>query len=188
MPQRIERQLALAQSLDYHNYLIGSRIIRDPPTATVRYTRWLNQLPDELLSTRIFTSHGPTVCQPTWFFHRSIYERQHCYIGKRGDPEDQIFFLRHILEFKGRVARVEGEPLVVYRMHDQCMTQMIESETMWRVRLQFLERYILNVKWTGRPFSIWSAGKQGRKLFRSLSPANRDRGIVLVLLLVVLTD
>merc|ERR1719454_2324058 len=55
------------------------------------------------------------------------------------------------------------------------MTQMIESETMWRVRLQFLERYILNVKWTGRPFSIWSAGKQGRKLFRSLSPSNRNR-------------
>jgi len=173
MPTRIERQLAKAQSLG-SNYLIGSQIIRDPPDSTVRYTKWLNQLSPDLLATRIFTSHGPTICQPTWFFHRSVYERQGGYIGKRGDPEDETFFLRHVLEFKGQVARVE-EALVVYRMHDQCMTLMVESETLWRVRLEFLERFILDEKWKNSSFSIWSAGKQGRKLFRSLSPANRDR-------------
>ena len=87
------------------------------------------------METRIFTSHGPTICQPTWFFHRSVFDRQNCYVGKRGDPEDQIFFLRHVLEFNGFVARVE-EPLVVYRMHDNCMTNEIDKESMWHVRLQ----------------------------------------------------
>jgi len=170
LPNRIERQLLSAKECG-ENYLIGAKVIRDPPDSTKRYTKWLNTLPQKLLATQIFTSHGPTICQPTWFFHRSLFERQERYIGKRGDPEDQIFFLRHVLEFNGQVYRVE-EPLVIYRMHDDCMTNEIDSDTMWHVRLQFLERYILS-EWPH--FSIWSAGKQGRKLFRSLSPSIRDK-------------
>ena len=63
--------------------------------------RWLNTLPQSLLTIRLFTSHGPTVCQPTWFFHKSVFERQGNYIGGVGYPEDQEFFLRHVLEFGG---------------------------------------------------------------------------------------
>ena len=89
--------------------------------------RWLNTLPQSLLTIRLFTSHGPTVCQPTWFFHKSVFERQGNYIGGVGYPEDQEFFLRHVLEFGGDVYRVEL-PLIIYRFHPDCVTHSIGKE------------------------------------------------------------
>ena len=122
-PSRLRVQLDCAQRLG-SNYLIGSQISRDPPDSTVRYTTWLNTLPQHLLTVRLFTAHGPTVCQPTWFFHRQIFERQINYIGGRGHPEDQEFLLRHVLEFGGKIHRVE-QPLVIYRFHPDCTTYSI---------------------------------------------------------------
>ena len=75
MPSRLRLQLECALRLG-NNYIIGSQIIRDPPDSTIRYTKWLNTLPQELLTIRLFTAHGPTVCQPTWFFHRNVFTQQ----------------------------------------------------------------------------------------------------------------
>ena len=44
---------------------------------------------------------------------------------------------------------------------------------MWAVRLYYLEKFVLP-QW--KQFTIWSAGKQGRKLFRSLSKSNQQKG------------
>lgn len=149
--------------------------------------RWLNTLPQSLLTIRLFTSHGPTVCQPSWFFHKSVFERQGNYIGGVGYPEDQEFFLRHVLEFGGDVYRVEL-PLITYRFHPDCVTHSIGKkkegyefilrvilgkDIMWAVRLYYLEKFVLP-QW--KQFTIWSAGKQGRKLFRSLSKSNQQKG------------
>ncbi|KAG9337271.1 hypothetical protein JZ751_029557 [Albula glossodonta] len=45
-------------------------------------------------------------------------------------------------------------------------------ETIWNLRVAFLEERVLS-QWDS--FTIWNAGKQGRKLYRSLSPANQKK-------------
>lgn len=44
--------------------------------------------------------------------------------------------------------------------------------TIWNHRVRFLEDRVLS-SWTS--FTIWNAGKQGKKLYRSLSPANQKK-------------
>jgi len=49
---------------------------------------------------------------------------------------------------------------------------VIHRETIWDHRVRELESRVLN-KWTH--FTIWNGGKQGRKLYRSLTQENRDK-------------
>ncbi|CBY15878.1 unnamed protein product, partial [Oikopleura dioica] len=124
--------------------------------------------------TRVLTSHGPTIAMPTWFFHRSVYERQGglSEIG-RGFPEDQLFLLRHIYEFSGIIKRVSA-PLVLYRFHEECMSLGVSEKSIWTMRLDYLEKHYLS-RW--KSFTIWSAGKQGRRLFRDLATASQEKVI-----------
>ena len=130
---------------------------------------------------------------PTWFFHRSVYERQGGLSDNgRGFPEDQLFLLRHIYEFSGIVKRVPV-PLgqdkqqktvynrseiyprkVLYRFHDECMSLGVSEKSIWKIRLEYLERHYLS-RW--KSFTIWSAGKQGRRLFRDLSTFSQEKVI-----------
>ncbi len=130
---------------------------------------------------------------PTWFFHRSVYERQGglSEIG-RGFPEDQLFLLRHIYEFSGIIKRVSA-PLgpdkilknlsnlakiyprkVLYRFHEECMSLGVSEKSIWTMRLDYLEKHYLS-RW--KSFTIWSAGKQGRRLFRDLATASQEKVI-----------
>ncbi|XP_078242063.1 queuosine-tRNA galactosyltransferase isoform X10 [Pogona vitticeps] len=120
---------------------------------------------------QIFTSHGPTVIMPTWFCSREWF----CHLGRfdeggKGTPEDLLFFYEHIRK-GGGVFRV-NKCLLLYRYHLQAATHSVLESTIWTHRVLFLEERILN-HWTG--FTIWNAGKQGRKLFRSLSSANQKK-------------
>lgn len=45
-------------------------------------------------------------------------------------------------------------------------------ETIWRLRVDFLQERVLS-QWEN--FTIWNAGKQGRKLYRCLSPTNQKK-------------
>uniref|UniRef100_A0A3Q2PXF5 UDP-GlcNAc:betaGal beta-1,3-N-acetylglucosaminyltransferase-like protein 1 n=1 Tax=Fundulus heteroclitus TaxID=8078 RepID=A0A3Q2PXF5_FUNHE len=45
-------------------------------------------------------------------------------------------------------------------------------ETIWKLRVDFLQERVLS-RWEN--FTIWNAGKQGRKLYRSLSPTNQRK-------------
>ncbi|XP_078242058.1 queuosine-tRNA galactosyltransferase isoform X6 [Pogona vitticeps] len=151
--------------------IIGCQIRREPVEATERYTRWINSLTEEQLLTQIFTSHGPTVIMPTWFCSREWF----CHLGRfdeggKGTPEDLLFFYEHIRK-GGGVFRV-NKCLLLYRYHLQAATHSVLESTIWTHRVLFLEERILN-HWTG--FTIWNAGKQGRKLFRSLSSANQKK-------------
>jgi len=90
--------------------------------STIRYTRWLNNLPLNLLEKRLLTSHGPSVAMPTWFLHRTIFEKIGGFSDRgRGFPEDQEFILRHVFEFGGKLFRVE-KVLLLYRFHEGCET------------------------------------------------------------------
>lgn len=169
MPQRVRLQYEAAQRLP--KSMIGCQISREPADATERYTRWINRLTPAQLLTQVFTSHGPTVIMPTWFCSREWF----CYVGQfvedgQGTPEDLLFFYDHLRK-GGGVHRVE-ETLLQYRYHQQAATHSVSEETIWKNRVQFLEERVLE-HWPS--FTIWNAGKQGRKLYRSLTPRNRDK-------------
>ncbi|XP_073538520.1 queuosine-tRNA galactosyltransferase isoform X1 [Phyllobates terribilis] len=169
MPQRVRLQYEAAQSRPQS--IIGCRVSREPSDATERYTRWINSLTSDQLLSQIFTSHGPTVIMPTWFCSKEWF----CYVGQfvedgQGTPEDLLFFYDHLRK-GGGVHRVD-ECLLQYRYHEHAATHSVSEDTIWRNRVQFLEERVLGL-WPS--FTIWNAGKQGRKLYRSLTPRNRDK-------------
>ncbi|XP_068888911.1 queuosine-tRNA galactosyltransferase isoform X5 [Aphelocoma coerulescens] len=88
----------------------------------------------------------------------------------QGVPEDLLFFYEH-LQKGGEVFRV-NHCLLLYRYHPQAATHSVLEGTIWHHRVRFLEDRVLS-SWTS--FTIWNAGKQGKKLYRSLSPANQKK-------------
>lgn len=105
----------------------------------------------------------------------------------QGTPEDLMFFYRH-LQLGGGLHRVEKE-LLTYRYHQDCQSFNVKRytdgkqilqfelflgprETIWSLRVAALEEHVL-LKW--RHFTIWNAGKQGRRLYRSLKPENQAK-------------
>uniref|UniRef100_A0A8C3ENZ8 UDP-GlcNAc:betaGal beta-1,3-N-acetylglucosaminyltransferase like 1 n=1 Tax=Corvus moneduloides TaxID=1196302 RepID=A0A8C3ENZ8_CORMO len=169
MPQRVRLQHEVA--IQHPNSIVGCQVRREPLDSTERYTRWINNLTQEQLLTQVFTSHGPTVVMPTWFcsrewfFHVGRFDE-----GGKGVPEDLLFFYEH-LQKGGEVFRV-NHCLLLYRYHPQAATHSVLEETIWNHRVRFLEDRVLS-SWTS--FTIWNAGKQGKKLYRSLSPANQKK-------------
>ncbi|XP_069785640.1 queuosine-tRNA galactosyltransferase [Narcine bancroftii] len=169
MPQRVRLQHDAA--LRYPRCIIGCQVNREPEGSTVRYTRWINGLTQEQLLTQVFTSHGPTVIMPTWFCSREWFDS----VGKfdengKGVPEDLLFFYES-LRRGGGLFRVDHS-LLVYHYHSEAATHTVLEETIWKNRVRFLEERVLS-DWPS--FTIWNAGKQGRKLYRCLSAANQKK-------------
>lgn len=155
----------------FPNSIIGSLFHREPEGSTSRYTNWANTISQHKLYTQIYTSHGPTLILPTWFCKRKIYERIGGFEeGGKGIPEDLIFFYKHI-ELGGRLHRVEKD-LLTYRYHTDATTFSISEDTIWKLRVDFLHRRVLK-SWSC--FTIWNAGKQGRKLYRSLPVEDQQK-------------
>ncbi|XP_052052252.1 UDP-GlcNAc:betaGal beta-1,3-N-acetylglucosaminyltransferase-like protein 1 isoform X2 [Apodemus sylvaticus] len=166
---------AVAQStgsyLCFLDSIIGCQVSRDPPDSTERYTRWINQLTSDQLLTQVFTSHGPTVIMPTWFCSRAWFSCVGPFDeGGQGVPEDLLFFYEHLRK-GGGVFRVDHS-LLLYRYHPCAATHSVLEMTIWTHRVHFLEEQVLP-RW--KSFTIWNAGKQGRKLYRSLTAASRHK-------------
>ncbi|XP_021096966.1 UDP-GlcNAc:betaGal beta-1,3-N-acetylglucosaminyltransferase-like protein 1 isoform X5 [Heterocephalus glaber] len=119
----------------------------------------------------VFTSHGPTVVMPTWFcarawfYHVGLFDE-----GGQGVPEDLLFFYEHLRK-GGGVMRVD-QSLLLYRYHPRAATHSVLQTTIWTHRVRFLEEQALP-QWA--TFTIWNAGKQGRRLYRSLTAASRHK-------------
>ncbi|KAL6057835.1 hypothetical protein STEG23_034038 [Scotinomys teguina] len=151
--------------------IIGCQVRRDPPDSTERYTRWINQLTSDQLLTQVFTSHGPTVIMPTWFCSRAWFSHVGSFDeGGQGVPEDLLFFYEHLRK-GGGVFRVDHS-LLLYRYHLYAATHSVLEMTIWTHRVHFLEEQVLP-HW--KSFTIWNAGKQGRRLYRSLTAASRRK-------------
>ncbi|XP_048067783.1 UDP-GlcNAc:betaGal beta-1,3-N-acetylglucosaminyltransferase-like protein 1 isoform X3 [Ursus arctos] len=151
--------------------IIGCQVRREPPDSTERYTRWINQLvPDQLL-TQVFTSNGPTVIMPTWFCSRAWFSHVGPFDeGGQGVPEDLLFFHNHLRK-GGGVIRVD-QSLLLYRYHPNAATRSVLETTIWTHRVRFLEERVLP-HWAA--FTIWNAGRQGRRLYRSLTAEARRK-------------
>jgi len=170
LPDRIERQFQRALQEPYDT-IIGCQFKREPVNSTTRYTKWANNLTQEQLNLQVFTSNGPTVIMPTWFCHRNVYNRVGGFLqSKKGCPEDLVFFNKH-LDLGGKVARVD-EVLLIYTFHPHQTTFSIDELTIWNLRIERLEKIILT-KWP--KFTIWNAGKQGRKFYNCLSEENKKK-------------
>ncbi|KAH3871431.1 UDP-GlcNAc:betaGal beta-1,3-N-acetylglucosaminyltransferase-like protein 1 [Dreissena polymorpha] len=166
---RVAEQHAAATT--HPSAIVGSQFHREPEGSTARFTDWANSLTQEQLYTQIYTSHGPTVIMPTWFCSREVFDKVGGFDeGGKGVPEDLLFFYKHI-ELGGGVYRVDRD-LLMYRYHQEAVTFSISEQTIWNHRVIFLEKQVLS-KW--QAFTIWNAGKQGRKLFRSLTPENQAK-------------
>ena len=172
-PERISKQFNEALRSNPFT-LIGCQVKRIPKNSTLRYTKWLNKLTEEQLSLQVFTANGPTIAMPTWFCSKSLFdsvEGGFCEDGK-GCPEDYLFFLK-LFEKHCNFTRI-NYPLVVYRHHLGCTSSSVKKETTWNIRIKAIEKHILR-KWSS--FTIWNAGKQGRKFYRSLSFSFKNRVI-----------
>ncbi|XP_077057508.1 queuosine-tRNA galactosyltransferase isoform X1 [Siphateles boraxobius] len=168
-PQRVRLQYEAAEVNP--TAIVGCKVCRVPEGSTERYTRWINSLSPEQLLTQVFTSHGPTVVMPTWFCSRSWFQSVGAFNeGGKGVPEDLLFFYQS-LRCGGVLLRVE-ECLLVYRYHPHAATHSVLEHTIWDLRVLFLQERVLR-RWDS--FTVWSAGKQGRRLFRSLSPDNQEK-------------
>ncbi|XP_045565846.1 queuosine-tRNA galactosyltransferase isoform X2 [Salmo salar] len=137
MPQRIHLQYEAC--LFNSTSLIGCQVRRDPEGSTERYTRWINNISQDQLSTQ-------------------------------GVPEDLLWFYQSVGQ-GGGVVRVD-QCLLVYRYHQQAATHSVLEETIWNLRVAFLQERVIN-QWES--FTIWNAGKQGRKLYRCLSSFNQKK-------------
>ncbi|XP_027778006.2 queuosine-tRNA galactosyltransferase isoform X4 [Marmota flaviventris] len=167
MPERVRLQHEAA--VQHPTSIIGCRVRRDPPGSTERYTRWINQLAPEQLLTQVFTANGPTVIMPTWFCSRAWFSHVGPFDeGGQGVPEDLLFFYQHLRK-GGRVLRVD-QTLLLYRYHPHAATLSVLETTIWTHRVCFLEEWALP-QWAS--FTIWNAGKQGRRLYRSLTAVSR---------------
>ncbi|XP_025076237.1 UDP-GlcNAc:betaGal beta-1,3-N-acetylglucosaminyltransferase-like protein 1 isoform X2 [Pomacea canaliculata] len=168
-PNRISRQYSA--SCVHPSAIVGCKFHREPPDSTKRFTEWANSLSPMQLYTQVYTSHGPTVIMPTWCCMRQVFDRVGGFDeGGKGVPEDLIFFYHH-LELGGQIVRVDQD-LLMYRYHPHATTFSIEEDTIWAVRVAFIQRQVLD---SSTHFSIWSVGKQGKRFFRSLSPANQAK-------------
>ncbi|XP_033037622.1 UDP-GlcNAc:betaGal beta-1,3-N-acetylglucosaminyltransferase-like protein 1 isoform X4 [Trachypithecus francoisi] len=166
---------AVAQSsgsyLCFLDSIVGCQVRRDPPNSTERYTRWINQLTPEQLLTQVFTANGPTVIMPTWFCSRAWFSHVGPFDeGGQGVPEDLLFFYEHLRK-GGGVIRVD-QSLLLYRYHLRAATHSVLEATIWTHRVHFLEEQALP-RWAA--FTIWNAGKQGRRLYRSLTAASQRK-------------
>ncbi|XP_078716691.1 queuosine-tRNA galactosyltransferase isoform X2 [Lampetra fluviatilis] len=169
MPERIRLQYEAAQN--HPGAVIGCQVRREPEDSTERYTRWINGLSQEQLLTQAFTSHGPTVIMPTWFCHRDLFNAIGNFDeGGKGVPEDLLFFYQ-LLRLGNRPLRVD-QCLLTYRYHRTAATHSVLEGTIWDLRVRFLEERVL-AQW--QRFTIWNAGKQGRKLYRSLGVHSRHK-------------
>ncbi|XP_047398883.1 UDP-GlcNAc:betaGal beta-1,3-N-acetylglucosaminyltransferase-like protein 1 isoform X2 [Sciurus carolinensis] len=158
MPGRVRLQYEAA--VQHPTSIIGCRVRRDPPGSTERYTRWINQLAPPQLLTQVFTAHGPTVIMPTWFCSRAWFS----HVG----PFDEGG--QHLRK-GGGLLRVD-QTLLLYRYHPRAATHSVLETTIWTHRVRFLEERALP-SWTS--FTIWNAGRQGRRLYRSLTAASRQK-------------
>ncbi|XP_036919541.1 UDP-GlcNAc:betaGal beta-1,3-N-acetylglucosaminyltransferase-like protein 1 isoform X2 [Sturnira hondurensis] len=168
---------AIAQSsgsyLCFLDAIVGCQVRREPPNSTERYTRWINQLTSDQLLTQVFTSNGPTVIMPSWFCSRAWFSHVGPFDeGGQGVPEDLLFFYAHLRK-GGGVVRVD-QSLLLYRYHPSAATHSVLETTIWTHRVHFLEEQALP-HWA--TFTIWNAGRQGRRLYRSLS-ARAQRKVV----------
>ncbi|KFD48956.1 hypothetical protein M513_10197 [Trichuris suis] len=172
LPGRLLRQYRAASALPYST-IIGSKFRRLPPGSTERYSRWANNLPLSSLPVQIYTSHGPPVVAPTWFLSRRLFEEVGGFVEYAEPYPEDLDFMYRALKIGATLFRVDEE-LVIYRHHSACASLLISEQQIWNIRIS---HFISDVLQHWEAFTIWNAGRQGRRFFKSLPSWCQDRVI-----------
>jgi glycosyltransferase involved in cell wall biosynthesis len=170
-PQRVELQLAHLEDASRASMrdrvLLGCMFHREPADATPRYTQWCNALSSEQLRLQCYREN--TIIQPTWFCSRTLFEHVGGYDETGyGIPEDMLFFYKHLSQ-GGLVQRVDHD-LLMYRFVPRPFSAVVSKDGIWAARVAAIQSLLLDKL---DRFGIWSAGRDGKRFYRSLSPANR---------------
>lgn len=168
-PDRVALQLALMRRQSVEHCLVGSAVAREPVDAQPRYTKWLNSLTTEH-QLRLQRFKECTLSMTTWFCGRTLFDKVGSFSeAGPGTPEDLDWFYRHLRLDEARLARVP-EPLVTYRSHEGQASRGVSVDSIWALRVGEIQHGLLDGL---EAFSIWSAGRDGKRLYRSLKPENR---------------
>lgn len=112
-----------------------------------------------------------TLAKPCWFMWRQLFDLAGPFDeGGRGVPEDLMFYYRAI-ELGARLCKVP-RPLTVYRYHAHATSLSVTEQTIMTHRVRALERQVLD---SIPAFSIWGAGKTGKRFYKMLSDAARGK-------------
>jgi len=171
LPDRIALQYAAAvkAEADSEWTLIGGGFTRIPEGSTKRYTDWCNLINEETIILRRFCEC--TIIMPTWFCHRKVFERVGGFAETgRGTPEDLIFFYKH-LDLGGKLKKVD-EKVLIYRYHITSASHSVDRWTIWQHKIAAIQKHLLDYV---DSFTIWNAGKEGRRFFKSLSSSNQEK-------------
>ena len=127
-------------------------------------------------------------CTPTVLLRQDTYTAwAHCLprLATVATTQEDLRLIYAHTKRGGTLAKAGGGPYVVYRMHATNMSFGVPDNLIHEVRVRAFETQWLQCGvhgaepdplWhNGAPFSIWNAGKEGKRLFKKLSQANRDR-------------
>uniref|UniRef100_A0A0N5AAZ0 Glyco_trans_2-like domain-containing protein n=1 Tax=Syphacia muris TaxID=451379 RepID=A0A0N5AAZ0_9BILA len=163
-PLRIKSQLnAALNSKNPSLAFIGGKFVREPCNSTYRYAKWANSLSEEELYTEIYTSHGPTLIAPTWFFSRELFNKVGGFkeLEAVGYPEDLRFFYDAVKH--GAILIRVDECVTIYRYHMECASLKVSEAIIWSVRVEEISENVIS-KW--KSFTIWNAGKEGKRFYK----------------------
>jgi len=179
-PKRVELQLKMARK--HKDAIVGSGFTRIPENSTTFYTEWCNSLTENQIYLQQYREL--TIIQPTWFFHRDVFDRVGGYVEHQSKvselrpdekkpemtPSDLYFFHRH-LDFGGKLIRI-NKPLVIYRHVSGSVCSRIPRRQLLRARLDPFQRRVL-CDW--KQFTIWGAGRDGKNFYNDLTEESRDK-------------
>ena len=152
--------------------LLGSNFTRVPEEATPRFTEWHRTLetPQDLVLQQY---REVTLSHPTWFMSRRVWELVGGYSEEYpGCPEDMMFFYKW-MQLSGKVCKLP-ESLTVYRYHKGATSFSIHRNRLLQEKVQHLEKMVLSLV---HEFTIWGAGRDGKKFFMTLSPLSKSKVI-----------
>mmetsp|Transcript_13243 Transcript_13243/g.21567 ORF Transcript_13243/g.21567 Transcript_13243/m.21567 type:complete len:406 (+) Transcript_13243:1108-2325(+) len=175
-PTRIEDQLEACRRFPHS--IVGSLFVRIPEDATVRYSRWCNEMSDIDRFHQRFREL--TIVQPTWFIKRHVWQRVGGYPSSLA--EDLRFFYRHLEWCNANEIPQEEQlfvvkkPLIQYRHLSGSTSSKTPRKFLFNIKAKAIERDVLS-KWDS--FTIWGAGRDGKDFFKMLSPETQNKVVAM---------
>lgn len=145
--------------------LLGSRYWREGG-GRPRDLAWHNGMSQAQLVTQRLRE--TTLAIPTWAFTRELYERAGRFVeAAPNEAEDLLLFYAH-LRLGGALHRCDAA-LLMYRHTEGgvCALRSVPAALIFAIRVAELEAVLATPPWCDG-FSIWNAGREGKKLYRAL--------------------